>query len=164
MSTRIRKGGLAERIERYVDKQDGGCWLWTRGKNAKGYGIMSGGLVHRKVYEHLVGAIPDGMYLLHKCDVRHCCNPDHLYPGTQKDNMRDMLERKRTGNRRGQPKGDAHSMSKLTQEQAEQIIRLAAVGEDHASLARHFGVGRTQVARIVRGDRWKHLPRPGGHA
>jgi hypothetical protein len=154
-----RARSLQDRISKYVEKTNS-CWLWTRGKNAKGYGICSEGLVHRAVYKMTFGSIPDGAYVLHKCDVRNCCNPDHLYAGSQKDNMRDMIERGRTGNRRGQPKGEAHSMAKIKQSDAEAIIEAAYSGVSATVLSEKYGVGRNQIARIVSGERWPHLPRP----
>ncbi len=74
------------------------CWLWIKRRNAggTGYGIYRDGEgAHRASYRAFVleGAIPNRMLVLHTCDVKRCVNPDHLYLGTAKDNMRDLALR-----------------------------------------------------------------------
>lgn len=70
----------------------GGCWLWTRSLNRNGYGrfALTGGrrwvVAHRYAYEALVGPIPAGLLLDHRCRVRHCCNPYHTEPVTVRKN------------------------------------------------------------------------------
>lgn len=98
-----RDRALAERIKEVGWTQsERGCWEWKGKRNDFGYGIFSaerlgfeGSRAHRVVYEHFVGAIPDGLLLRHRCDNPPCVNPDHLVPGTPADNMRDMVERGR---------------------------------------------------------------------
>lgn len=77
-----------------VDKSDlGGCWLWT-GHTVDGYGRIRLGTrerdphayAHRVAYEFLVGPVPAGLQLDHLCRVRHCVNPDHLEPVTNREN------------------------------------------------------------------------------
>jgi len=80
-----------ERLWGRIDKTgEGGCWLWTRACNAAGYGAVGRDkkvlLVHRVVYELLVGPIPEGLHLDHLCRVRSCCNPQHLEPVTNREN------------------------------------------------------------------------------
>lgn len=78
-----------------------GCWLWTGAKNSRGYGQTASGLkgksklAHRASYEHFYGPIPDGLYVLHRCDVPHCVNPQHLFVGTAADNMQDAVRKGR---------------------------------------------------------------------
>lgn len=73
-----------------------GCWLWE-GKILRpgmGYGLASQHakweLAHRMSYKTFIGPIPDGMMVLHRCDVPSCVKPEHLYLGTQRENMHDM--------------------------------------------------------------------------
>lgn len=84
--------GIHERLESRLDKS-GPCWLWTGGQNSNGRATISfngkNQLVPRVVYQLYVGEIPPGMYVCHKCDVPLCANPEHLFIGTQYDNMRD---------------------------------------------------------------------------
>ena len=76
------------------------CWLWQGWKNEDGYGIVRVNYryvrAHRLFYEHFVGAIPEGLHLLHACDTPECVSPEHLRPGTQLENMADAVERGRT--------------------------------------------------------------------
>jgi len=80
------------------------CWLWTGAVDGGGYGkLMTGtrgglrGLIaaHRYSWMYHRGEIPKGLHVLHHCDVRRCVNPNHLYLGTQKDNVRDAIVRGR---------------------------------------------------------------------
>jgi hypothetical protein len=155
--TRVR--GFKNRLEYYTvrDTNPKGCWLWAMAVNAKGYGVCSEGLVHRASYKMAFGDIPAGKYVLHRCDVRRCCNPEHLYVGTQKDNMRDMLERKRLGSR-GQPKGQRHAKAKLTDALVMLMRAMAKAGETTDVLADRFKISQTQVRRVVAGRQWGHLP------
>jgi hypothetical protein len=80
-----------QKVRPYVLVDEAGCWLWQRYRDARGYGRVSVpgvGMrrVHRVVYEHLVGPIPDGLTLDHLCRVTTCCRPDHLEPVTQRIN------------------------------------------------------------------------------
>jgi len=81
---------LAERSERDPET---GCLIWTASRNRSGYGHLFWKgvpqLAHRAAWMARHGPIPTGMYVCHRCDVRPCINPDHLFLGTQKDNMVD---------------------------------------------------------------------------
>lgn len=75
-----------------------GCWEWKGFTNPKGYGIIAGSgqvLAHRVSYRELVGPIPDGLCVLHRCDNPPCYNPAHLFLGTRADNNRDMRDKGR---------------------------------------------------------------------
>src|SRR5262245_58279388 len=85
-----------------------GCWLWDGSYSGGGYGTFYvGGRLkqmpaHRFSYEVHKGPIPEGLFVCHHCDVRECVNPDHLFVGTQSDNIQDMLIKKRGNPRRGE--------------------------------------------------------------
>jgi hypothetical protein len=86
---------------RLLPEPNGGCWLWE-GAIIRGYGrIRNPGawntysFVHRLAWEEANGPIPDGLHVLHRCDVTSCCNPDHLFLGTQLDNNSDMFAKGR---------------------------------------------------------------------
>lgn len=81
-----------EDVLRRIHVTDYGCWLWMGERNSHGYGRVSWRaqrmLVHRLVYEQVVGPVPDGLVIDHLCRVTDCCNPAHLEPVTQQENMR----------------------------------------------------------------------------
>jgi len=91
-----------ESFEAKIEKTET-CWNWLGSVNNSGYGFIRwhgeryG--VHRLSYELFIGNIPDGLFALHKCDNRKCVNPDHLWLGTQSDNLKDMYNKGREGNR-----------------------------------------------------------------
>lgn len=71
------------------------CWKWTGAINQAGYGAFGNNHAHRTSYEITYGPIPDGLFILHKCDNPPCVNPNHLFVGTHQDNMRDMISKGR---------------------------------------------------------------------
>jgi hypothetical protein len=106
-------------IDRLIDKivrlPFSGCWIWM-GTTAKGYGLIGNGYTpngnskmvytHRVSFQHFVGEIPPGKEICHTCDVPSCCNPAHLFAGTHKENIADMMSKQR---------GDAHRRGTSTQ-------------------------------------------------
>lgn len=95
------------RFWKYVDKS-GDCWIWTGARYPAGYGAFgpkgTGAMgAHRYSWMLAHGEIPDGLSVLHKCDVRCCVNPAHLFLGTQKDNIADMVAKGRRRGRTGLP-------------------------------------------------------------
>lgn len=90
--------GLSEKIfSRCV--REGECLVWVGAKTSKGYGCIKSKsgtrLTHRIVYKEIHGDIPDNIDVCHKCDNPSCCNPDHLFSGTRKENMMDMVNKGR---------------------------------------------------------------------
>lgn len=140
-----------------VAKTDG-CWLWLAAINVWGYGrfVINGKnlLAHRVAWTLGVGPIPDGMDVLHHCDVKACVRYDeHLYLGTDSDNQRDAYARGRK--HPVQLFGEQHGLSALTDDQRRLIVaRYLAGGRSQQHLAVEFGVSQTTVGRIVRSGRW----------
>ncbi len=140
-----------ERFDAKVNRE-GACWVWTGATNKGGYGRFWSGerLVpaHAFALERAMGlALVDGMEACHTCDNPPCVRPSHLFAGTRLDNMADMIRKGRDAPRFGEANGRA----KLT---AAEAAAIQCSTESHAVLARRYGVGRTQIGRIKRGENW----------
>lgn len=137
-----------------------GCWLWIGAKNSDGYGQISfegkTEKAHRISWVLHFGTIPDGLQVLHNCDNPPCVRPDHLFLGTQGDNVRDCSEKGRikTGDRRG----EKNARSKFTASQVEFIRTVAAEGFTRSCIAKYFGVCRQSIDDIVNRENWAHVP------
>lgn len=160
-----------EREERFwakVAKTDA-CWNWT-GCITHGYGrfLWDGrpASSHRVAWALCVGPIPAGLHVLHRCDNRRCVRPDHLFLGTNADNVADMVAKGRTA--RGQehgthrrpesrPKGERNGNARLTAHAVREIRRRCALGESQSSLAFAFGVSETTIHDVLARRRWAHV-------
>lgn len=138
------------------------CWLWTGSQTDCGYGMLGRGTAGSGcVLAHIVswilhfGPVPPGMQVLHDCDRPPCCRPDHLWIGTQKDNIRDCWHKGRQGVRSlPRNQGQFNPRAKLTLLEIEQIRGLARSGLTQAAIASQFGVDRSAISRITSGKRW----------
>jgi hypothetical protein len=153
---------------KYVNKTNG-CWLWT-GKKKAGYGILKRKGVdiraHRFSWEQVHGEIPDNLCILHKCDVRNCVKPDHLFLGTRKDNSEDMRKKSRHSHgpehsvrcSDGAQKGDVHwrrrNPTKLTLEDVRKIRMLLDNGVTQKGVAQMFNVKPCTISNIKAGRIW----------
>ena len=95
-----KKGTLAERFWSFIVPSEEGCWGWEGPLSTYGYGVLSVGhrgeiKAHRLSWEIHNGPVPEGLCVLHKCDVRSCNRPDHLWLGTRRDNTLDMFSKGR---------------------------------------------------------------------
>lgn len=151
---------IDERLENYVDKT-GDCWIWTKNTYKYGYGRLSIGKskqirAHRYMYEKTYGVIPNGMNVLHSCDNPRCIKPEHLFLGTQKDNVTDMMKKRRGGYKSF--KGEEHSNSKLKDTDIIKIKEMWSSGLFlQREIAKELGISQQVISKIVNGIAWKHL-------
>lgn len=127
------------------------CWIWKGPVDKDGYGrtrYNGHQLAHRAAYHLAFGPIPQGMCVCHHCDVRLCCNPDHLFLGTIADNNRDMAQKQRS------TIGERNPSAKLNEEKVREIRRMVGAGTSLAATARVFGVHKRTIRAVVRGKRW----------
>ena len=138
------------KLHKYYKVDAQGCWIW-QGPLHNGYGRFNGEAATRRVYRMFNGDFSAGLYVLHKCDVAACINPEHLFLGTQKDNLQDMAKKGR------------HGRSKLTAETAKQIKGLLhsirpGVSDYYTAnlLGELFKVSRGAIESIRDNRSWTH--------
>lgn len=135
----------------------GECQIWDGKIFKSGYGRIGGGkrsrYAHRVAYEKAFGPIPPGMQVLHKCDNYLCINPEHLFLGTQDDNVKNMVHKDR--NAKGTMKIKS---AKLNDESVLEIRRKYATGRyTHRGLAEEYGVCHAEIQNVIAGRRWRHI-------
>ncbi len=137
------------------------CWEWQYFRNENNYGQSHKDgrnmLTHRIAWELTYGEIPDGLWVLHKCDNPPCCNPAHLFLGTHQDNMQDMA----TKGRSNPPglQGEKHARHKLTDYQVREIRQRYRSGSiEYMQLAHEYGVSFSTINRVINHKGWKHIP------
>lgn len=144
------------KLMKYSRVMDNGCILWTAGKTRQGYGKTTYQyrtlVAHRAAWENIYGRIPNGLLLLHKCDNPACINIDHLFLGTQQDNMNDM----RRKGRQNYFSREKHPQAKLTSVDVDLIRDMRRrTGYTYKVIAREFNVSKDHVGAICRGVYWK---------
>jgi predicted XRE-type DNA-binding protein len=146
---------LKERFAQYVRRGEG-CWDWLGYIDSGGYGRINVGgtpkLASRVSYLLHYGDVPKGKVVCHKCDNPKCVNPEHLFIGSQADNVRDMHDKGRA--RKRALFGEAHSRSKLTEDMVRGIRNCALSNTEAAEL---FGISRSTVYDIRKRRSWKHV-------
>ncbi len=155
------RGTLEERFWAKVQRGPD-CWEWTAHTAGLGYGSMrvwrDGRWAHE--YAHRVawilthGPIPAGLQVCHHCDNPLCVRPDHLFLGTQRDNMRDKIAKGR------HPRGEQSPLAKLTAGSVLRARELVAAGATRSSIARSLGVSGTTIEDAVKGRTWGWLAAP----
>lgn len=133
-----------------------GCWIWQAGFQPNGYGRFKlpgkNATAHRASWELHKGAIPSGLFVLHRCDRPACVNPDHLWLGTHAENMADMRAKRR------QNKGTKQHAATLNEPMVYGIRAMLKHGASQDECATIFGVSRSTIQEIGTRARWAHLP------
>lgn len=151
-TTEFQRPSLMDRFHAGINKDESsGCWLWKKATCSRGYGAIQLGVgvtgkAHRVSWELFRGPIPDGAFVLHKCDVRNCCNPEHLFIGDHDDNMRDMVSKGRS------PSGSRNRNAKLG---ADQVSRVLSDSRPATVVGPEMGVHPETIRRIRMKKSWK---------
>jgi HNH endonuclease len=144
---------LVIRFWEKVSKSDG-CWEWRGYVARNGYGRIGVGRdacdTHRVAWELSNGPIPEGLWVLHRCDNRRCVRPDHLFLGDNAANVQDMFSK-----RRRRQDGEHNTGAKLNWAIVVDIREWAAVGVSANRIAKAFGLDSRHVSRIVKGEAWR---------
>ena len=140
---------IEEKIERIPES---GCWIWMRACNDWGYGIVwhLGRVwrVHRLLWDYYKGPIPKGIILCHQCDTPSCCNPHHLFLGTDKTNHADSIKKDRHN------RGERHGSARLT---PDHIINIRLDKRPNVTIAKNYGVDASLISHIKHGRLWRHI-------
>jgi HNH endonuclease len=136
------------------DRKD--CWPYLRPSRTQGgYGAGFYGNIfttaHRIAYCLANGPFPKALHVVHRCDNRLCCNPLHLFLGTPGANQHDMIAKGRA-RFPGPPKGEKNGNAKLADADIEGIKGLHAAGWSQRRIAANFGVSKSQIGNIIRGE------------
>jgi hypothetical protein len=154
---------LLERLERIgwtevVRLPDlGACWEWDGCRKAKGYGKLGHvegrtRAAHQVSYEAHKGQIPDGLFVLHRCDNPPCINPAHLFAGTKAENNADMAAKGRA------VQGARHHSARLTADQVTRIRSLSDAGMSQHEIGRRFGIAQSTARDIALRRSWRSVP------
>jgi DNA-binding XRE family transcriptional regulator len=152
-----RRAVVSERFWSKVERRGPDeCWPWLANRNEKGYGRFRGAgrgggdlKAHRVAWELTHG--PTDLQVLHRCDNPPCCNPDHLFLGTNLDNVHDSISKGR------KPIGSRNPSARLTEEAIREVRRLRTQGTTQTEIARRLGVHSSTISAIDRGVAWRHV-------
>ena len=157
----LNKEKFIDTIERYsTPVTETGCWIWDKSLNRGGYGRVK--IEGKTVSAHRLSYMvhvedPKDMYVLHKCDVACCVNPEHLYLGTHQDNMRDKKDRKRATKPRPNAQGEKHGNCLLTKENVKEIRQKYLPRQyTYKMLSKEYGVSVRTIQSIIRKERWNY--------
>ena len=169
---------LAERfIEKTIPVPFSGCWIWMGALSSKGYGSIR---ISKKTYiasrvSFVIykGTIPNGLCILHSCDIPSCVNPDHLRLGTHFENIQDMISKKRdvwsnfskknnlkilfSKMRKGKNLGSNNSNAKFSEENILKIRSLRKEGINQTQIAKMFCTTQNRISEIVNRKTWRNI-------
>lgn len=163
---RLRSAPVEERFWAWVDKVGGPvhpilktrCWTWTGAARNARYGkfstVAKRWMAHQFSWTLNRGPIPDGFRVLHRCDNTHCVRPDHLFLGTQADNVADMVAKERHS------RGESNGHSSLTEKQVRWIRHTYVKGSKQfgsKAIGKILGVSYVAVLKVIYGQTWKHV-------
>lgn len=132
------------RFLQLIDHLPNDCWQWEGNLCSHGYGRFSGMYAHRAAYELWVGAIPEGMFVCHKCDTPRCVNPFHMFIGTAADNQKDMSLKGR-------------GRQKVNESQVRELRQAFDSGMKLDDLAQQMGIALCTAMRIAKRHTRKHV-------
>jgi hypothetical protein len=148
------------KVEQRADDE---CWPWIGSYRTQGYGQIQyqrvNRLAHREAWRLTHGDVPDGLLVCHTCDVKGCCNPAHLFLGTNADNSADMVTkgRQNTTEPKARARGGSHGKAKLTENQVLAMRADRNAGMSWRALGRQYGISHMQAKRICEGLNWAHV-------
>jgi hypothetical protein len=141
-----------------ITGDDNLCWLWVGNRFKNGYGFQK--INHKRIRAHRIAwsypdyVIPDGMFICHSCDTPLCCNPKHLFLGTNQDNLDDMRNKGR-GYLFPVRRGEDNYSSKLNSYQVGLIrSRYLSGSITQTALAKEYGVSQAAISLILTGKKW----------
>lgn len=148
-------GPERDRLLANIRKESSGCWIWIGQINNMGYGLARYDgrrmTAQRAIYMLLGGKLDPSLDLCHSCDNPPCVNPDHLFPGTRKDNMQDASRKGRLA------VGEQKPTAKLTNAEVLEIRFLHAGGMVQRRIAERIGVNYRTINSIVKGRSWRSV-------
>lgn len=161
MGIKGQRGGskpasIEKRFWSKVKVVDNSCWEWQGSKDRDEYGQAFHDqkfiAAHRLSWLVHKGNLPN-LFVCHKCDNPSCVNPDHLFLGTNSDNMLDMVKKGRAPNR----KGSNHGMAKLNEDKVKEIKRLLSNGSTMYAVAKAYNVTFGTIRNIKNDKTWTHV-------
>lgn len=149
---RHQRGDVTKRFLSLISPEpNSGCWLWMGQHDyGFGHGRFLRHMAHRFAHRLFIGPIPDGLFVCHSCDVPACVNPDHLFLGTQADNVNDCVAKDR------HPAGIRNPAAKINPAVVSEIRGLAG-SVRQVDIAQRYGISQAQVSSIIRGASWRSV-------